>query len=205
MRIAALALLCLTGCATQTAPTAPATDVAELQAIPGFELGGRIGVTTTADGFNGSLSWRQTGDEIYMSVHGALGMGRVEIAGDAEGVEIRAADGTREHYVDPAQALADVYGWFLPVDALRYWVLGAPSPNSAPLMVSKADALGAPRISRLIQDGWQIDYDEYRVYEGRVLPRKLVLLGDSVRVKLVIRKWRVDDPASVVASSLVLR
>lgn len=202
MRIAALPLLFLAGCVTQPAPVAPPIDAARLQAITGFELGGRIGVSTPDDGFNGSLEWRQLGDEVYLSVHGALGMGRVEILGDAEGVEIRAADGTRRRYVDPAHALAEVYGWYLPVSALRYWVLGAPSPASRPLQVLEAESLGSPRLSRLVQDDWQIDYDEYRVYDGWVLPRKMVLEGDSVRVKLVVSKWRVDGPAPSAAGSV---
>ncbi len=196
MRVAALALLLtLGGCVTQHAPWAPPTDLAELQAIGGFELGGRIGVTTASDGFNGSLSWRQEGDRVKLSVHGALGAGRVEISGDASGVEIRASDGTRQRYADPTQALAEFYGWSLPVDALRYWVLGAPSPESVPLEATPTDALGSERLSRLIQDDWQIDYTEYRVYDGWVLPRKLTLEGEDLRVKLVVRNWRLDAEA----------
>lgn len=191
MRAVALVALCLAGCVTQPA-VAPPTDVVRLQAVPGFDLTGRIGVTTADDGFNGTVNWRQHDDEVFLSVHGALGAGRVEIAGDADGVEVRASDGEIARYPDPTRALRQAYGWTLPVDALRYWVLGVPSPASRVLALEQAEALGEPRVSRLVQDGWQVAYTEYRLFDGEVLPRKLTLTGQDLRVKLVVRRWTLD-------------
>lgn len=187
------AVVLLAGCATQTSRTAMAPDVLRLQSIAGFQLEGRIGVSTARDGFNADLSWRQLDDDVLLAVRGPMGIGRVEVAGNADGVEVRSADGSVVTLADPSSAFLELYGLDLPLASLRYWAVGVPRPGSPGARLVRADGTAAGRIDALEQDGWQVRYDQYRDFDGWVLPRKLELTSPEVRVRLVIRDWRIDE------------
>jgi outer membrane lipoprotein LolB len=76
-------------------------------------------------------------------------------------------------------------GWRLPLDGLRYWVLGVAAPGSAATPQRDADQ----HLVRLTQQGWRIDYLGYKRVDGTDLPGKIFLQRDEVEVKLVIDAW----------------
>ena len=53
-------------------------------------------------------------------------------------------------------------GFELPLRNLRFWLLGIPNPD-APFQIARN---AQDRAQHLSQDGWSIDYDQYRPQGG---------------------------------------
>ncbi len=186
----AIALLLLSACATQKGVDLP--DISQWenrQAILGrldkWQFSGRIAVKTGDDGFNGKLRWFQDEDSFRATVSGPLGIGTVRIEGDGDSVEITDKDGTATVLQDVEMELYYRYGWTIPVESLRYWVLGIPDPRVP--AASEFDDLN--RVSRLEQRGWIVDVGAYREAGGQQMPARLVASSRETSVRLVIDKW----------------
>jgi outer membrane lipoprotein LolB len=79
--------------------------------------------------------------------------------------------------------------WEIPVESLSWWVRGLATPGRFRERVIDGDG----NISKLLQDGWTIEYDRYRVFEGLNLPVKLTARQGKWKVKLAIRSWDLNE------------
>ncbi len=187
--VASIALL-LGACAIQKGVDLP--DISEWetrQAILGeldkWQFSGRIAVKTSDDGFNGKLRWVQDEDSFVATVSGPLGIGTVRIEGNVEGVKITDKDGTTTVLRDIESELYYRYGWTIPVESLRYWVLGIPDPR----VPAETDFDDHDRVSHMKQRGWSVDVGRYREAGGQQMPARLVASSRETSVRLVIDKW----------------
>lgn len=171
---------------------------ARLQQLDAWELRGRLAVRTEDRGAHASLHWIRRQDVHRVDLAGPFGGGRVRITQDRNGAELR--DGGGKVYRDAtAEALlARVSGWRLPLDALRYWVVGLPSPQAPARVV--LDEWGRPRT--LQQLGWNIRFIEYAQHGSYELPRRLFIeratdagSSSAAEVRLVIDSWALPDSA----------
>jgi outer membrane lipoprotein LolB len=187
-----LLLLALAGCRTlPVATTASAPWESRrpaLQALPHFLVKGRVAVATGATGFNANLRWAQDGDNAHLTLDGPLGIGGVQVNSQGEMLEVVNAHG--EHIGnDLARAeLRNRLGFDVPLASLRYWILGVPRPD-APAEESLDPA--QQRLDGLTQDGWHVAYGAYVDAHGQVLPARLTLERDAVRVRLVVDDWQL--------------
>lgn len=188
LRFTWLALL-LTSCATTrqttTAPMAAAgwdQRMGDLQRLASWQLGGRAAVAYGTQGWQASLDWRQTGDAAEVHLSGPLGIGAMVLKRTPDGLSLNGAPPS-----DAVMAqLQDRLGFELPLDHLRYWLLGVPDPASA-FDLKRNDQ---DRAVQLTQDQWTIDYDKYMPVDGDVLPAHLVLSREGVRVRIVVDHWQ---------------
>jgi len=182
--LALLPALALFGCAAPMPREAlgPGTEPA---LIKGFQLSGRIAVKYDDQGFSGGLRWQRSGESDDLLFLSPLGQGVAHVERDAHGVTLTAPNQPPYHAMDTAQLTQQVLGWSLPLDGLRYWVLGVAAPGSAATPEVDADK----RLARLTQQGWRIDYLGYKRVDGTDLPGKIFLQRDEVEVKLVIDAW----------------
>jgi outer membrane lipoprotein LolB len=158
-----------------------------LSVIQHFELKGRI-ASSSLGGGSADLTWIQNLDHLDVSLSGTLGIGALRIEGTPDKLIIISRDG--QYQADEAeQALTEKLGAPLPLSDLRFWVLGLPRPGSDSRI--KLDDQG--RLSHLEQEGWQLDYIEYREFSAGspALPRKLWLSSGSNRWKLVVDQWNL--------------
>jgi outer membrane lipoprotein LolB len=187
-----LILVCsawLAACATtrhvMTPPAAAAAwdqRVGDLQRLASWQLGGRAAVAFGTQGWQASLDWRQSGDVAEVHLSGPLGIGALVLKRTPEGLSMNGAP--------PSDAvlaqLQDRLGFELPLDHLRFWLLGVPDPGSAfDLKRNEQD-----RAVQLTQDQWTIDYDRYMPVDGDLLPAHLVLSREGVRVRIVVDHWQ---------------
>ncbi|MBS0364959.1 MAG: outer membrane lipoprotein LolB [Proteobacteria bacterium] len=190
----------LGGCAT--APVVPTTVSpeawpqrrAQLQALAHFRLKGRVAVAAGEEGFNASLRWQQEGGRTQLSLEGPLGAGGVYISAQGDDLQIVTAHG--EQYSSDAAhaALKARLGFDPPLASLRFWVLGVPDPAQAAEETMDVQ----PRLKVLQQTGWRIEYTAYMAAPGvaaaagaaSVLPSRLTLRRDNVRVKLLVDDWQ---------------
>src|SRR5690606_20290584 len=160
-------LLLLTGCASfKTAPESklpvpvgkPAelhqAHLGQLAQIDQFYLQARIGIQTGGKGSSGSTRWRHhaTGNDISML--SPVGGTVAKIMTNAEGVTLTSNAGKVLKAAD-AETLAEQHlGWRLPLAGLPDWALGRPAKG----LVNEIQWDSIGRITKLHQNGWEIEY-----------------------------------------------
>ena len=155
-----------------------------------WEARGRIALKTTGTSGQGSFSWTQTGDQTVLRVAGPFGADAHEIRWGPNRLTVLSGKGeVTADYAGPDAAerfLTEQLGWSLPMGNARHWLLGLAGPGSP--AVETLDGRGL--LAGLAQDGWEVQYDEYRLQGGIALPRKLVLQSSAGRIRLVIDQWQ---------------
>jgi outer membrane lipoprotein LolB len=178
----------LTLCACMTTrplaipPAAPwAQRMAALQQAVAWKLDGRAAVAVGVQGWQASLDWSEAGDTAEAHLAGPFGVGALTLKRTAEGVSLNGAPPS-----DAVEAqLQERLGFELPLDNLRYWLLGVPDPR-APFELTR-DA--HDRAERVSQAGWSVVYDKYMAFNGDLLPARVVLSREGVRVRIVVDHW----------------
>lgn len=196
--IVAAGLLLLAGCASwqPTGKIAKSADyptwrerLVQIEAIDGWQLNGRLSISgKSTDDAQGKLAWQQQGRSFKMSVRGPFGIGATRISGDGQSVTVKNKKG--EFYAPDAEvAIRQQIGWEVPVDSLRYWVLGRPAPEG----VAALNVNSAGQLIGLTQNGWQVEYAEYGAREAAnvELPKRLFVTRPGVQVRLAIDSWRL--------------
>jgi outer membrane lipoprotein LolB len=185
-RVAVLLACCAAlGACVTTRPPAPSMKweqrVIELQHASGWQLDGRAAVALGAQGWQATLNWRQM--DIFAEVHlsGPFGIGALVIRQGPDGLSLNGAPPSEV----VLRQLQERLGFELPLDNLRYWLLGVPNPAAA-FDLSRNDQ---DRAQKLSQGGWEIVYDRYEPVAGDLLPARLVLTRDEVRVRIAIDHW----------------
>ena len=158
---------------------------ARLARLTTWEVEGRVGVVTAKDGGSGSLDWKQQGETLVFDFVGPLGSGAIHVEGDADALRVRSSRGDDFLSFDPEADFAARLNMPLPVNSMRYWLLGLPDPHAS--FDKQADARG--ELVSLMQRGWQVQYQAYTDVDGYSLPVKLSLQREAVRIKLVINAW----------------
>jgi outer membrane lipoprotein LolB len=185
-RLAWLSVLLLAGCAS--APQIPQTPAAGwdqrvglLQSARAWQLDGRAAVAVGTQGWQASLNWREQGESAELHLSGPLGVGAMVLKRTAQGIALNGAPPS----ADVAAQIESRLGFDLPLDHLRFWLLGAPDPG-APFELNRNEQ---DRAAHLTQDGWDIDYQRYMPDGGDLLPALLVLHREDVRVRIAVDRW----------------
>ena len=165
----------------------------ELSRIRNWSLLGTLAVRSTGGGATRvTMRWRQTRDSYLVRFMGPLGVGLLEIEGSATGAEARYPNGRRASAASPELLLEQEIGWTVPLQGLRYWIVGAPAPDSATSNM-KLDDHG--RLARLEQAGWTVVYERYGNLDDLALPERMRFSNETVDATVVVRRWKSEpDP-----------
>jgi outer membrane lipoprotein LolB len=193
MRQAFAVLVCaalLAGCASlhRPGPPPPALapwdeHVAALERAQAWQLDGRAAVALGQQGWQASLDWRQNGDVSELHLAGPFGVGALAITMTPAGLSLNGAPPSP----DVTEKLEGRLGFELPLENLKFWLLGIPNP-AAPFDLTRN---AQDRAQHLAQAGWSIDYDQYRADAGDVLPARIVLSRADARVRIVADRWQM--------------
>ena len=199
----ALALtLALGGCVTTGVQELPKLETwSERQEILGalevWSLRGRLGIRTPEDASSGNLKWWQEGPSFVAEIDGPLGIGGVRASGDPNAVTLEGSRIDTVTVTDPGNELYRQPGLQVPIEGLRYWLLGVPVP-SLPAEVEQG-ANGLPE--RIVQAGWDIEFREYRTWSLNPLPRRIVANSGETRLTIVVRDWDIREQGQIASSS----
>ena len=185
----------LAGCSTNPPVSTPTLNPEtawnqrqhELVAIKQWRLQGRMLVNHGEAAWNLSLDWQQKDGDYQISIHGPFGSGRVKLIGNAKGVILHNGD-EQSHYAEhPEELLYQQTGVMMPVEGLRYWMVGLTSPQQA--TKPKLDELG--RLAYLEESKWEVNFKRYTKVSGMDLPRKVFIVkpDQEIDVRLVVDKW----------------
>ncbi len=179
-------LLLVTGCASLLAPGALPPQLpgdwamrrSTLQAWSRFDLRGRVAVASGEEGFTAALRWAQRAETSRLELDGPLGVG---------GVRLEFANGRLADEATRSE-LERRLGFALPVESLRYWMLGVPDPTRA---AEEALAADVTHLDSLQQDGWTVRFPAYARVAGAnyQLPQRIEASRAGVRVRLLVESW----------------
>ena len=165
--------------ATLIAACASLPDAGPLES-GAFELSGRVAVRHGKEAATGRIDWRHSAARDDMLITNPLGQGIATLArGDGE-VVLTTAD-TRTFRAPDAERLTEqVLGWQIPLAGLPFWVRARAASGHAEL-----DRDDTGRITRIVQDGWTIEYQDH---EGQ-RPTRLILKREGLEIRLFIDRW----------------
>jgi len=140
--------------------------------------------------WSGGLRWRQSPEDFVFTVSAPLGQGALRLKGDREAVHFKSADGREIQADDLPEMIRHELGFDLPVIEMRNWIRGLPAtPGGAYVQRDPQQ-----RILSIRQGTWQIDYNGYREFSSRWLPRKIHISDGSYDIRVVVYEW-VDESA----------
>lgn len=190
-----LALALLAGCATPGMTPDEAlpsnqwqAQQERLEALDTWVLTGKVGLRTPQETTSANLDWSQHPHYYRLLISGPFGSGRNLLEGREGRFTLTNAEGRFEAET-PEALMQQQLGWSLPVSSLSDWVRGLPAEHSQYRL--EHDDAGFPQ--RLEQDGWEIVYRDWTEAGALVLPRRLVMEYDDLRVTLVVTEWRPVD------------
>ena len=158
-----------------------ATRRLRLAALPGWEMRGRIAIDTGERAFQARFRWLQRADSLVLTVRGLFGAGSFEIDGTPEALTLRAR-GERWSLTDPETELSAMFGWWLPVGSLDAWLVGLPDEA----FEARTDVDRDGRMVTLEQRLWTVEYADYGLAAGLLLPRTIDMRHGALRLKLTV-------------------
>ena len=90
------------------------------------------------------------------------------------------------------QLVQQQVGWEIPVESLSWWVRGMAAPGDPEDLW--LDERG--NLVRLNQDGWAIEFGNYRTFGEFEMPVRLTAQQADWRVKLVVRRWELAQESA---------
>ncbi|MDF9392129.1 MULTISPECIES: lipoprotein insertase outer membrane protein LolB [Methylococcus] len=196
IRLAAVSLTVLSaaaamqGCAP--APVRPGMpDAARLASLERWRLEGRVAVQTADDAWQASLSWDHDGRQDRLWISGPLNQGTVSIVLQEDLILVNEGHGNERISRDPEGLLKEKLGFSIPLQRLRYWVLGVVAPGDAG---EEMEFYPDGRLKHLRQAEWSLDYERYRSWDRFTLPQKVLIQGRSLKLKLFADEWTVGNP-----------
>lgn len=175
----------LAACATTRPPPAPTTPweqrLVDLQSAANWQLDGRAAVAFGSQGWQATLSWRQSGGMAELHLSGPFGVGAMVIKQDDNGLSL---NGSPSSDAVLAQ-VQDKLGFDLPIENLHDWLLGVPDPGASSDFIRN----GQGRAQSFSQAGWHVAYEKYIPVGMDLLPARLTLTRADVRVRIIIDHW----------------
>lgn len=161
---------------------------ANLQTLHSWELKGRVAGKSNDQGFRAGVTWYQKQHDFVIDLHGPLGRKVAVITGKPGNVQLKTSKGENFVANDPEKLMQELFGYTLPVNGLRYWLLGVPDPKQAQLSI-QLDEHG--RLIRLEQAEWVIDYKRY--HNGvPALPALMQISNVSLNANIKIDHWQLN-------------
>ena len=180
-------ILALPACSTlSTTPEMayqPSNAQNELYDLQRWAFEGRIAITGKNDAWSANINWEHTPSEDLIKLSGPLGQGGALIQLNASGVTIDQGGGDVKSSTDVENFINQQVGLAVPVNSLRYWVVGLPDKSQT------ASAI----VNGFEQVGWKNQYKTMQPVGSYVLPRNMTVTSETVKLKLFIDQWILDD------------
>lgn len=159
----------------------------QLSALREWQIKGRIGFVSETQSGSGSLYWQQQGDQYTCKVVAPFGKGSINISGDGDKVILHTADGEQYASSNVERLLWEHTGWIIPVQHLRYWMIGLPTDTSTERYALDQDG----RIESLSSGEWELQYHRYRATKQIELPTKITVQGPELKIKVAVSQWQL--------------
>jgi outer membrane lipoprotein LolB len=168
------------------------TRRARLESLSGWDMRGRLAIDTGERAFQARFRWLQESDSLVLTVRGFLGAGSFEISGNEKALALRAR-GESLALTDPEIELSNLYGWWLPVSSLNAWLIGLADTRFEARTRFESDGTLAALEQRL----WVLEYADYGLAEGILLPRRIDMTHGPLQLRLTVDSWNPLDSTNL--------
>ncbi len=160
---------------------------ANIENIRTWKLKGRVAGKSDNEGFRAGVQWNQLQHDFVIDLFGPLGRKVAVITGNQSNVQLNTSNGESFDADDPEELMQNLFGYSLPVNGLRHWLLGIPDPKQASSL--ELDDLG--HLKKLNQAGWVIEYKRYHA-DSPVLPLLIQISNPTLDANIKIDRWTLD-------------
>lgn len=177
-----LYLLLLSGCSLfPVEPEIPysKTAILPLYKVNQWSFEGRLSLTGRNDSWTANMDWQHSPDKERIKLSGPLGQGATVIQLTKGVVTIDRGDGKVQTSNQPETFINQQLGMFVPVQSLRYWVIGLPEPTQTFVETTTG----------FKQAGWLIEYKQMQAVNKIAMPQKVTVSNEQVKLKLIIDQW----------------
>lgn len=192
--------LLLTGCASLPEPElTPTVAVADpkrvwqqrqdkLADIRSWHLRGRVSLRSEQESWVLKVDWQQQSQKNFKILLSGPFSSMLQLSGNGSNVELN--DGEQSLFAPDAESLLlEHTGIRMPVNGLRYWMLGLPQPDKQ-VKDLKLDVAG--RLASLEQGHWQVNIQGYQQHDDQILPAKLLINNHQLKVRFIIDQWALQ-------------
>lgn len=144
-----------------------------------WSFDGRLSLTNGQESWTVSIEWAHVDDKDEIKLAGPLGQGATMIVLTDNLVSIDRGDGKIAQSSQIDAFIKQQLGIFVPVRALRYWVLGLASPEGS--FVEIADGFE--------QSEWTVHYLQMQMLGSEWMPRKIGVEQNEAKLKLIVEQW----------------
>lgn len=144
-----------------------------------WSFDGRMVLTGQNDSRTVNINWEHSPDAEKIKLSGLWGQGAVFILLAGNVITIDRGAGDVQSSTQLEAFINQQLGMFIPVRSLRYWVVGLPEPFGS----FKDTDFG------FNQAGWLSEYKQMQSINMTIMPRKLMVMNNQVKLKLVIDHW----------------
>lgn len=193
-------ILLLTGCASLPDPVLTTTVAVadpqrvwqqrqhKLAGINSWHLRGRVSLRSEQESWVLKVDWQQQSQKNFRILLSGPFSSMLQLSGNGTNVELN--DGEQSLYAPDAESLLlEHTGIRMPVNGLRYWMLGLPQPDKI-VKDLKLDVAG--RLASLEQGHWQVSFQGYQQHNGQILPARLLINNHQLKVKFIIDQWALQ-------------
>lgn len=179
-----LILLALTGCSSiKTFDAKQGQQLSQQQRldIQQWNMQGRLLIKSN-EVLTANVQWQHNKQEDVLKLSGVLGLGAILIELREHEIVLYDAHGEKQASKDIDAFIARQIGFVVPITALRRWVLGA-----------YLQGVPVHHLENGFQQlGWHIAYDEYMATSVGVLPRKIKVTKENIKLKLIVDQWEIE-------------
>lgn len=177
-------VLLLSGCSFFIVEPTPTTPYSKTATLPLYKLErwsfeGRLSITGRTDSWTANIDWQHGVDKEKIKLSGPLGQGATHIELGKGVVTIDKGDGKAQTSNQPETFINQQLGLSVPVQSLRYWVIGLPEPTQN--FVETATGFK--------QAGWLIEYKQMQTVKTTTMPYKINVTNEQVKLKLIVDEW----------------
>lgn len=186
-----LANVLLVGCATLQSTALPQAiswqqHQINISKLTSWHITGKIGVINGNKGGSANVEWKQYRNNFAITLYGPFRSEQIQIIGKQGEVKLLTSTGSTQTAVTPEKIIKQQLGWNVPVTGLMYWSKGIPMPG-VPIELIKFSK--EQRLTKLVQQGWTIEYQEYKSFNKFTLPTKFSLQYEKIKIKLIFKSW----------------
>jgi len=98
-------------------------------------------------------------------------------------------DGKEYHGSNLAALIYSLTGLTLPTEALTFWLKGLPYKEDDELQLNESTQLPKSLTSYYHNSLWQIDYNNYKIYNGIKMATKFTIKKENLLIKVAVKNW----------------
>ncbi len=184
--VACFVALLLAACATSPEKPEGQYDLSareHLYKVTNWSFDGRMALTGKKDSWSANIAWKHSPESDQIKLSGPLGQGATLIELSGSHVVVNRGGGDVQQSGNPEVFVSQQLGLFVPIQALRYWVVGLPQP----------DVKNIPVENGFSQMQWLVQYLQMQAVKDDAMPRKMSVGNGQVKLKLFIDEWILNS------------